>query len=106
MVSQKVKKIVIATPDLIRGKQSHHFQPIEPIFPFVRFVAPLLAMTSRDLFGTFEIWAFEIVSSFEFRASDLDPLVLKGLQLCSHLYQGLLVFEEDGDQDRLKRPGP
>jgi hypothetical protein len=26
------------------------------------------------LSGTFEIWSFEFVSSFGFRASDLDPL--------------------------------
>ncbi len=26
------------------------------------------------LFGTFEIWSFEIVSNFGFRASNLDPV--------------------------------
>jgi hypothetical protein len=33
---KKSKKTVIATPDLIRGTQSHHSQPIDFIFHLVR----------------------------------------------------------------------
>ncbi len=39
-------------------------------FEFSKFKVLLKTLS----FGTFEIWSFEIVSSFGFRASDLNPL--------------------------------
>jgi hypothetical protein len=39
IISQKVPQNVIATPDLIRGKQSHHQEPIE-IMRLLRLFIP------------------------------------------------------------------
>jgi len=51
MVSQEVKKIVIAS----EAKQSHHFQPIGFIL-LDCFVVPLLAMTGWESFYEFIIF--------------------------------------------------